>query len=132
MDVMTGLAAIGTATDIVKTLKDIERGADEAAFKLAIADLHMSLADAQISLSEARISLSEKDEEIHKLKVQLDALQSGEICPVCETGKLKTLSVKPHPRFGKQGLQEKQLSCSNQDCAHTEERMHDPNGLLKK
>ena len=132
MDLMTGLSALSTATDLVKKLRDIERSSDEAAFKLAIAELQENLADAKISLSEARVMISEKTEEIKELQKKIRELEAGDICPVCRVGNLKTVMVTPHRQFGDLGVQEKHLECSNEDCPHEERRFHDPMGRLGK
>ncbi|WP_296766233.1 hypothetical protein [Sediminimonas sp.] len=132
MDIASGLSAASTAINIAKDLRDIDRSVDEATFKLKIAELTKALADTEIALSEARTELSEKQVEINELEAALRALTSGENCPVCGEGHLKTERVVPHPRFGKQGIQEKHLSCQNPECAHSEKRMHDPAGLLDK
>ena len=132
MDLMTGLSALSTATDLVKKLRDIERSSDEAAFKLAIAELQENLADAKTALSEARVTISEKTEEIKELEKKVKELESGETCPVCLVGNLKTVTVTPHKQFGKFGVQKKHLACSNDGCSHKESRMHDPMGRLKK
>ncbi len=51
-----------------------------------------------------------------------------EDCPICQTGKLKVVGVKPHPIFGDVGgLQVRTLKCDSQECPHTEEREYDPN-----
>ena len=38
MDIMTGISALAQAMNIVKGLREIEKGFDEAEFKLKIAD----------------------------------------------------------------------------------------------
>jgi Zn finger protein HypA/HybF involved in hydrogenase expression len=51
-----------------------------------------------------------------------------ETCPLCRSGKLAIISVRPHPIFGDVGgLQQRTLKCDNPKCGHTEERDHDPN-----
>ena len=132
MDLMTGISAATQAVQLVKELRSIDRSVDEATFKLKLADLTEALADTKIALSEARETISEKDSEIRSLKEKLSNATSGEGCPVCQTGRLKTVSVGKHPQMGDVGLQERQLSCDNPECNHREARMHDPNGILKR
>lgn len=132
MTVMEGLSAASAAIGIVKELKDIDRSIDEATFKLKIADLTTALAEAKIALSDAKLALAEKDTEIRNLEAKVADLSSGELCPICKSSKMKTISVKPHPAMGDVGIQEITLKCENEACGHSENRMHDPTGLLKK
>lgn len=67
MDIMSGLTAISKALEITKALKDIEGQANDATYKLQIADLHSALADAKIALAEARENLADKNQEISRL-----------------------------------------------------------------
>jgi hypothetical protein len=132
LDITTGLTAATTALGIVKDLREIDRSVDEASFKLAIADLTTALADAKISLADAKETLADKDRQIKQLQRDLDCATSGDRCPICKIGNLKTIKVSPHPIFGKSGLQEKHLSCDSSECSHTEKRMHAPTGILNK
>ncbi len=132
MDLMSGLTAISHALSIAKELREIDRGVDEAAYKLKIADLIETLADTKIALSEAKEAISEKDAEIAKLLRTIEDAKSGDICPVCQSGRLRTERVSPHPSFGEVGIQEKHLRCDNSSCGHAERRMHNPSGLRNK
>lgn len=68
MDIPVAVQAITTAIGLAKDLREIDRGIDEASFKLKLADLTESLADAKVSLVEAQNALTEKDREIDRLK----------------------------------------------------------------
>jgi DNA repair exonuclease SbcCD ATPase subunit len=130
MDIVAGLSALSHALGIAKELREIDKGVDEAGFKLRIAELQTSLADAKIALSDAKVAISDRDAIIHDLRERLEALSSGEICPVCRKGKLETKVVRKHPTFGDMGVQEHDLECSNEACQHTESRMVDPHDQL--
>lgn len=75
MDIMGGLSAVSKGLEIVKALKDIEGRANDATFKLQIAELHGALADAKIALADAREELAVRDREIARLK----EVQSGKM-----------------------------------------------------
>lgn len=134
MDLLTGLSAASQALNIVKELREIDKNVDEATFKLKIADLMIALADTKEALANAKKSMSEKDTIIHELKQTISGFTIGNLCPICNTGRLKTVRVIPHPKLmlGKVGIQEKHFECQNESCSHSEKRMHDPSGLLKK
>ena len=128
MDLISGLAAVSQAVQLVKDIKGIDRSVDEAAFKLKLAELTVALADTKIALSDAKVTILQKDEELNELKRRLETLISGEACPICGVGTLKVVSSRPHPTFGDFGHQERTLKCSSRSCGHTEKRHHDPSG----
>ncbi len=132
MDIISGIAAATQAMNLVKEIRSIDRSVDEATFKLKLAELTEALADTKIALSEAREEVAAKNSEIRSLNARIANLSSGESCPICQTGRLKTTSVRPHPVFYNVGVQERQMKCDNPDCAHQEARMHDPTGILEK
>ncbi len=59
MDISAGLVALGHAVGIAKDLRDIERGVDEASFKLKLAELIEALAESMIALSLKRSKVYE-------------------------------------------------------------------------
>ena len=132
MDLITGLSAASQAVSLLKQLRDLDRALDEAAFKAKLIELQEMVLDARTSLLEAKEALLTKEERIRELERLVVELKSGETCPVCQNGTLKTRSVKAHPTFGEVGVQEKTLVCSNPECGHTEKRIHDPSGILGK
>lgn len=132
MDLTTGLAAASQSLQILKQIKELDASIDAAVFKAKLLELQESAYEARAALHDAKEAVLTKDAEIAELKRKLDAATSGEMCPVCRGGRLKTERVVPHPSFGRQGLQEKHLSCENPECRHSEKRMHDPTGILKK
>ncbi|MBP0111063.1 hypothetical protein [Bradyrhizobium vignae] len=130
MDISAGLALLGQATNIVKNLRDIEKGFDVAALKVQMADLYGTLADVKIALSDARETIHERDKTIKELEEKISTLSSGETCPICSEGRMKVIASRAHPTFGRVGLQERTLKCEK--CGHSEQHMFDPNGRLPK
>jgi len=74
--------------------------------------------------------------EVDELKARVAILEetarkpaapAPELCPLCESGSLKVIAVRPHPQFGTFGAQLRTLKCTNEACGHTENRKHDPN-----
>jgi len=63
-----GLSALGTALGIVKTLREIDRGVQEAEYKLQIANMTSALADAKLALVDAQDTARSQKDEIEKLK----------------------------------------------------------------
>lgn len=129
MDIAAALSLLSQATGVVKNLRDIDKGFDKAVLRAQMADLYGNLADVKIALSDAQIVIHEREQQIKKLEDQIAALTSGEACPICNTGKLKVISVHAHPTLGPVGVQEKTLKCDN--CTHQERRMIEPEGRSK-
>lgn len=129
MDIPSALTALSHATEVVRTLRTIDRKFDEAAVRSQMADLYVALADVKIALSDAREALSDRDRHVAKLQGEIAALKSGEGCPLCESGRMKIVSSQPHPDFGFAGCQERTLKCT--ECGHSEQRFHDPAGVTK-
>lgn len=130
MDIAAGLSLLAQATGMVKDLREIDKGFDLAALKARMADLYVTLADVKISLSDAREEIHERDKQIKELEQKIATLISGDTCPICNTGRLKVISVHAHPHLGAAGVQEKTLQCES--CPHREMRIHDPEGRLRK
>lgn len=129
MDIATGLTLLTQATSIVKDLRQIDKGFDLAVLKSQTADLYGTLADVKIALSDARETIHEKDLKIKELEDKIKAFMSGEVCPICETGRLKIVASIEHPQFGFAGVQERTLKCTN--CNHSEKHLHDPSGVTQ-
>ncbi|RUW53738.1 hypothetical protein [Mesorhizobium sp. M8A.F.Ca.ET.021.01.1.1] len=130
MDIATGLQLLAQATGIVKDLRDIDKGFDQAALKAQMADLYSTLADVKIALSDARETIHDRDQQIKRLEEKIATLSSGEACALCNEGRLKVVASKPHEHFAFAGVQTRSLKCDN--CGHTEERFHDPSGVTKR
>lgn len=130
MEISSAVTLLTQSIGIVKQLRDIDKSYDASLYKSQVAELYTNLADLKMALSDAREDLHEKDQEIVSLNKRIEELTSGEACPICGEGKMKTIQVSEHPMFGEVGVQEKQLQCEK--CAHTEKRMHDPSNMLKK
>ncbi|TPK71575.1 hypothetical protein FJ527_26395 [Mesorhizobium sp. B2-4-18] len=129
MDIAAGLSLLSQASGIVKDLREIDKGFDAAALKARMADLYVTLADVKIALSDARETIHDRDRQIKDLEEKIVALTSGELCPICNGGRLKAISVHAHPHLGAAGVQEKTLQCES--CTHREMRIHDPEGRLR-
>ncbi|UGY03280.1 hypothetical protein [Bradyrhizobium quebecense] len=130
MDIAAALALVGQATGIVKNLREIEKGFDAAALKAQMSELYGTLADVKIALSDARETIHEKDKKIKELEEKISALTSGESCPLCNEGRMKITSSRPHQYFAFAGVQERTLTCEK--CGHSEQRQFDPNGVTKR
>jgi len=74
--ITAALTGIKTATDIAKSLKEIDIGLEKAELKLQIAELISSLADSKISLVEIQEIIIEKEKEIQSLKESMDTKHS--------------------------------------------------------
>jgi len=130
MDIATALSLLSNATGVVKDLREIDKSFDVAALKAKMADLYVTLADVKIALSDARETIHGRDNQIKQLEDKITSLTSGEICPICNSGRLKVISVHAHPQLGSVGVQERTLKCDG--CPHTERRIHDPEGRLAR
>ena len=114
MDIVSGLAAANSALAALKAVRDIERGVDEAKFKMALADAYQNLADVKIALSEAadenlglnnEIEMLKKNwafsEELvghhgYKYRKGSDGKPYGEaFCNVCEINEGKYFQLSP-------------------------------------
>ena len=127
LDIVTALSTIGQAIKITKDLREIDRDLDAASYKAQMAELYGALADVKMALTDARENLHQKDQEIKKLNETITALRSGDICPICETGRMKVTASRPHPQFAFAGVQERTATCQNPSCNHTERQYYDPN-----
>ena len=66
------LTGIKTATDIAKSLREIDISLEKAETKLKLAELIGALADAKMSIADIQLLLEEKDKEIFELKKNLE------------------------------------------------------------
>jgi len=128
MDIMSGMSAVSTALQITKDLRDLDVSLSKAEMKAKFAELYNSLADAKIALSDAKLTLNSKEGEISELKLKITALMSGDMCPLCSSGRMKIIASVPHPIFGVHGHMQRTLKCQNVDCGHSENRKYNPNG----
>lgn len=108
-----GISALSTAIGIVKTLRDIDRGVQEADYKLKIASATEALADAKMALVEAQDEIKNKEAELERLRSSLrfraeETIESGGFtyrkvdgkpvgrayCPVClDEGRFQTVHL---------------------------------------
>lgn len=126
MDIVTAVSTLGQAVSIVKTLRDIDKSMDSSALKAQMAELYNDLSDIKMALTDARETIHAKDQKIKELEAKIDALTSGENCPICGEGRLKITASEPHRVFGDFGVQERTLTCQNPECNHAEKRQFDP------
>ena len=124
MDIAAAIAALGHASTIVKTLRSIDKNYDVATVKAQMVELYESLADVKMALSDAREALHDRDKQSRVLHDKITALQSGEVCPICNNGRLKVIASKPHPHFAFAGILERTVECT--ECGHTEPREYNP------
>ena len=127
MDIMTGLSAVSTALQITKDLRDLDVSLSNAELKVKFAELYDSLADAKIALSDAKLKLKSRENEISELKLKINAMNNGDICPLCNSGRMKVIASVPHPQLGVIGVQQRTIVCQNEECKHSEKRKINPN-----
>ena len=116
MDLVSGLSAASTALGIVKELRELDRGVDEAEFKLKLAELTSALADTKMSLADANGKISE-------LSAEVDRLSDGNICPMCREGRLKLKSYNQHD--SRSMWQWHKCECDNTECSYDATRLFD-------
>lgn len=68
MDLMTAIAAATKSLEALKSVREISKDFDAAAFKAKIAELMSDVADMKIALIEVKDELAAKDKEIDRLK----------------------------------------------------------------
>jgi hypothetical protein len=132
LDIVTGLTAVTQALGIARELREIDRGVDEAAFKLKLADLQENLADAKVALSDAKIALSTAAERAAALEIELDIARNGDFCPKCLTGRMRLTCTEAHHMHGliNFGVEDWQFACANEECGFEQTRIHDPHGAV--
>ena len=112
MDVIGTIGAVNGALEVLKTLRDISKTSDDAAYKLAIAEITTLLADAKIGLAEHKEMVASLNSRIKDLETmaefenalievwgfkydEVDGKPTGyPYCPTCEVkeGKYYRLS----------------------------------------
>ncbi|SEN79899.1 hypothetical protein SAMN05216227_102531 [Pseudorhodobacter antarcticus] len=127
MDLIQGLAAASAAIGIAKDLREIDRGVDEASYKLKIAELISALADTKIALADAK-------EKITSLEAELDRTTKGDLCPKCRIGRLSLASSSRMSMggLGNYGVEEWKFTCGNSECDFETKKVNDPQGLVPK
>lgn len=68
MPIIEALTAVGTAIDVAKGMRAVEKNFDAATYKVQIADLMTALSDARLELVAARDAAIEKDAAFEELK----------------------------------------------------------------
>ena len=73
---------------------------------------------------------------VDALEERVRTLESGaakpaaNLCPICESGRLKVIAARPDRKFGALGVQQHDLKCDNPACAHSEQRLFDPDNRM--
>lgn len=132
MDFTLALATVSSTLEIVKKVRDIEKDFDAAVLKSQMAEVYGNLADVKMALTDAKQEIYERDQKIRELEQKLVDATSGDLCPICKSGRLQVKAIDKHPHLGEVGIQEKTIGCDNPECSHTEKQMHDPAGFLDK
>ena len=134
MDLIGGLSAARLALDIAKDLREIDASVDQAQYKLKLADLTSALADAQIALSDAKLELNKLTEQLASKDAELDALNNGERCPKCRTGRLEMESFEPvyWKGLNELGVEKHFFKCGDESCDFVIARTVDPHGVVGK
>ncbi len=110
-DIVSGLAALKTAFDLAKELKNAASAYNDAEMRLKFSELYSALSDAKIELADAQIEMFEMKQKIEELQAKLnssDELEfrdsvywraipiegkpNGPFCPKCYEGPGKKLS----------------------------------------
>lgn len=132
MDLASGLSAASQTITILKQLKELDASIDQALFKAKLLDAQEATHEARSALLDARQALLEKDETILELSTKLKAATSGESCPICSIGSLKTTQIVDNPAMPGIGVKLKRIACDNAQCSYTDERIFDPSNMLKR
>ena len=71
MPILEALSAVGTAIEVAKGMRAVEKNFDAATYKIQIADLMTALSDARLELVAARDAALEKEAAFEELKSTL-------------------------------------------------------------
>lgn len=110
-DIVSGLAALKTAFDLAKDLKNASSAYTDAEVRLKISELYTALSEAKIELADAQLEMHELRQQVSTLQSKLDASDdldyrdsvywrttpiegkpNGPFCPKCYEGPTKKLS----------------------------------------
>lgn len=110
-DFVSGLAALKTALDIAKELKNATKAYNDAEMRLKFSDLYSSLSEAKIDLADAQLEMHALKQQITDLQAKINASDdldyrdsmywrttpiegkpNGPFCPKCYEGSQKKLS----------------------------------------
>jgi hypothetical protein len=121
-DIVSGLAALKTAFDLAKEIKNATSAYTDAEMRLKFSELYSALSEAKIELADAQLEMHELKKQISELQSKINASDdldfrdsvywrttaidgkpNGPFCPKCYEGPLKKLSsmspVDGHFRF---------------------------------
>ena len=110
-DIASGLAALKTAFDIAKELKNATKAYNDAEMRLKFSDLYTALSDAKIELADTQLEMHALRQQITELQDKINASDdldfrdsvywrttpiegkpNGPFCPKCYEGPQKKLS----------------------------------------
>jgi|SRR5471030_603483 len=110
-DIASGLAALKTAFDIAKELKNATKAYNDAEMRLKFSDLYTALSDAKIELADTQLEMHALRQQITELQSKINASDdldfrdsvywrttpiegkpNGPFCPKCYEGPHKKLS----------------------------------------
>lgn len=110
-DIVSGLAALKTAFDLAKDLKNASSAYTDAEVRLKISELYSALSEAKIELADAQLEMHDLRQQVSTLQSKLNASDdldyrdsvywrttpvegkpNGPFCPKCYEGPGKKLS----------------------------------------
>ncbi|MEJ8326007.1 hypothetical protein WKI40_23020 [Kosakonia sacchari] len=110
-DIVGGLAALKTAFDIAKEIKNAASAYNDAEMRLKFSELYSALSEAKIELADAQIEMHELKQRLAELEkklnasddllyregvywraIPIDGKPNGPFCPNCYEGPSKKLS----------------------------------------
>lgn len=111
-DIVSGLAALKTAFDLAKDLKNASSAYTDAEIRLKVSDLYSALSEAKIQLADAQLEMHDLRRQISELQDKINASDdleyrdavywrkepiegkpNGPFCPNCYEGPQKKLST---------------------------------------
>jgi len=121
VDLASGMAAVGQAISITKSLRDLEKSYDAALYKSRMVELLEALIEAKSALADAKQTIEEKQRQIealreafgestdlalgdgdYKYKVDADGCRVGfPVCPKCEATAGKIVQLKQDVSYRK-------------------------------
>jgi DNA repair exonuclease SbcCD ATPase subunit len=121
VDIASGIAAVGQAISITKSLRELEKSYDAALYKSRIVELLEALIEAKSTLADAKLTIEEKEREIESLRSAFGEsahLERGDgdyrykvddqghkvgfpICPKCEATAGKIVQLKQDVNYRK-------------------------------
>jgi hypothetical protein len=122
MEIASGLAALKTAADLLRSLREAAKAGslkpDEFAGR--IAEVYDYISDSKEALLSAQEMISQLRSENERLKTKLAETVDAEPCPRCLKKGWHVETTAPDPMFGELGVACRVYKCSF--CQFTENR----------